>query len=142
MRRFRGSSALATLRVPRGGRGPPLVPPGSGPPPQRDKSRVLLRYVADRPLFHRGGLREAGIDIRGVKVPADLGDFFTTAQDLRDHPIEEFLCARPELGFETTGTTLTASKRVYFSRREAADFGGDGAIGLYNLGLRPEDRAV
>jgi phenylacetate-CoA ligase len=133
---------LIGANVPLRARLAPHVPRSIVPPVQRDKFRRLLRYVSERSPFYRRRFKEAGIDIRGVKVPADLGDFFTTAQDLRDHPIEEFLCDRPELGFETTGSTLTASKRVYFSRREAADFGRDGAIGLYNLGLRPEDRVV
>jgi phenylacetate-coenzyme A ligase PaaK-like adenylate-forming protein len=134
--------ALIGANVPLRARLAPHIPQWVVPTIQRDKFRRLLRYVSERSPFYRRRFKESGIDIRGVSVPADLGDFFTTAQDLRDHPIEEFLCGRPELGFETTGSTLTASKRVYFSRREAADFGRDGAIGLYNLGLRPEDRVV
>lgn len=120
----------------------PYVPRSIVPAIQREKFRRLLRYVSARSPFYRRRFKELGIDIRRVRVPEDLGDFFTTAQDLRENPVEEFLCDRPELGFETTGTTATTSKRVYFSRREAADMGRDGAIGLYNLGLRPEDRVV
>src|SRR6202171_3913078 len=130
---------LIGTNVPLRARLPPHVPPWIVPPLQRDKFRRLLRYVSERSPFYRRRFKESGIHIRGVSVPADFGAFFTTAQGLRHHPIEDFLCDRPELGFETTGTTLTASKRVYFSRREAADFGRDGAIGLYNLRLRSED---
>ena len=118
------------------------LPPSLIPGIRRGKFRRLMRYVNERSPFYRRRFKEAGIDVRGLREPADLGDFFTTAQDLRDNPVEEFLCARPELGFETTGTTATTGKRVYFSRREAADMGRDGAVGLYNLGLRPEDRVV
>ena len=114
------------------------LPPSLIPGIRRGKFRRLMRYVNERSPFYRRRFKEAGIDVRGLREPADLGDFFTTAQDLRDNPVEEFLCARPELGFETTGTTATTGKRVYFSRREAADMGRDGAVGLYNLGLRPE----
>ena len=112
------------------------------PAVRRDKFQRLMRYVADRSPFYRRRFEQAGIDARRIRDPEDLGDFFTTAQDLRDHPVEEFLCARPENGFETTGTTATTSKRVYFSRREIADTGRDGALGLYNLGLRRDDRVV
>jgi phenylacetate-CoA ligase len=109
---------------------------------RREKFRRLLRYVNEKSPFYRRRFKEAGIDIRRIREPGDLGNFFTTAQDLRENPVEDFLCARPELGFETTGTTSTTSKRVYFSRAEAADMGRDGALGLYNLGLRPDDRVV
>jgi phenylacetate-CoA ligase len=118
------------------------IPPWLVPVVRRDKFRALMRYVAQRSPFYQRRFRDLGIDPRGIRTPEDLGDFFTTAQDLRENPVEDFLCGRPELGFETTGTTATTSKRVYFSRREAADMGRDGALGLYNLGLRPEDRVV
>jgi phenylacetate-CoA ligase len=119
-----------------------LIPPAIVPYVRRDKFKHLMRYVNEKSPFYRRRFKELGIDIRGIRTPEDLGAFFTTAQDLRENPVEEFLCGRPELGFETTGTTATTSKRVYFSRREAADHGRDGALGLYNLGLRPEDRVV
>jgi phenylacetate-CoA ligase len=118
------------------------LPPSLMPRIRRSKFRALMRYVAEKSPFYRRRFREAGIDPRAIRTPEDLGDFYTTAADLRETPVEDFLCARPELGFETTGTTSTTSKRVYFSRREAADAGRDGALGLYNLGLRREDRVV
>lgn len=118
------------------------IPPSVVPAIRRGKFRRLLRYVNEKSPFYRRRFKEAGIDVERVREPGDLGDFFTTAQDLRENPVEDFLCNRPELGFETTGTTSTTSKRVFFSRREAADMGRDGALGLYNLGLRPEDRVV
>lgn len=118
------------------------IPPAAAAAIRRGKFRRLVRYVGRRSPFYRRRFAEAGIDPRGVRGPEDLCDFFTTADDLRTHPVEDFLCGRPELGFETTGTTATTSKRVYFSRREAADMGRDGALGLYNLGLRAEDRVV
>lgn len=120
----------------------PYIPHSIVQPIQHDKFRRLVRYVSARSPFYRRRFKEVGIDIRAVRVPEDLGDFFTTAEDLRGNPVEEFLCDRPELGFETTGTTATTGKRVYFSRREATEMGRDGAIGLHNLGLRPEDRVV
>jgi phenylacetate-CoA ligase len=118
------------------------LPASALPLIRRDKFRALVRHAAARSPFYRRRFKELGIDPAAVRVPEDLGDFFTTSQDLRDHPVEEFLCARPELGFETSGTTGTVSKRVYFSRREVARIGRDGAVGFYNLGLRREDRVI
>jgi phenylacetate-CoA ligase len=118
------------------------IPPSLAPVIRRSKFRHLMRYVGEKSPFYRRRFKEAGIDPRAIRTPEDLGDFFTTAQDLRENPVEQFLCGRPELGFETTGTTATVPKRVYFSRREALDNGRDGSLGLWNLGLRPEDRVV
>jgi phenylacetate-CoA ligase len=128
--------------VPRRAKLAARIPAWIVPPLRRDKFRHLMRYVSEKSPFYRRRFKELGINVRGIRTPEDLGSFFTTAQDLRENPVEDFLCARPELGFETTGTTATTSKRVYFSRREAREHGRDGAIGLYNLGLRPEDRVV
>jgi len=69
---------------------------------RRRKFVNLVRFVAARSPFYRRRFREIGLDIRAVRGPEDLGTFCTTAQDLRDNPIEEFLCGRPELAFETT----------------------------------------
>lgn len=94
------------------------------------QSRFYQRHFAGR-----------SVDPRRVRGPADLGDFYTLSTDLRDTPVEDFLCARPQAGFETTGTTAR-NKRVYFSNEEVHDIGFEGAVGLWNLGLRPEDRVV
>lgn len=106
---------------------------------QQAKFRHLVRYLARHSRFYQEKFKEYGIQPRRVRCHADLGDFFTTADDLRNRPIEDFLCARPEFGFETTGTSLGINKRVYFAYQEMVDYGRDGAVGLWNLGLRPED---
>ncbi|MGH9484430.1 MAG: phenylacetate--CoA ligase family protein, partial [Terriglobales bacterium] len=106
---------------------------------QRAKFRALVAYVAKHSRFYQEKFREHGIDWRAVRSHADLGDFFTTAEDLRSRPIEDFLCARPEFGFETTGTSMGINKRVYFSYAEMKEYGRDGAVGMWGLGMRPED---
>lgn len=106
---------------------------------QRSKLRRLVRYLGKHSRFYQQKFREHGINPRQVSCHADLGDFFTTADDLRNHPIEDFLCARPEFGFETTGTSLGVNKRVYFSYQEMMEYGRDGAVGMYNLGMRRDD---
>ncbi len=106
---------------------------------QRAKFQALVRHLGKHSKFYREKFREYGIQPNKVRCHADLGDFFTTADDLRQRPIEDFLCARPEFGFETTGTSMGVNKRVYFSYAEMVEYGRDGAVGLWNLGLRPDD---
>lgn len=106
---------------------------------QQAKFRQLVRYLAGHSRFYQRKFAEYGINPAKVRSHADLGDFFTTSDDLRNNPVEDFLCARPEFGFETTGTSMGVNKRVYFSYREMLEYGRDGAVGLWNLGLRPDD---
>src|SRR5437867_5672846 len=104
--------------------------------------RTTVRWVASRSAFYRRKFQEHRIDPAMVRCPADLGDIFTTSTDLLTHPIEDFLCDRPQLGFETTGTLSPKSKKIFFSLDEMRDLGRDGAAGLWSLGVRPEDRMV
>ena len=76
-----------------------------------------MRYAAEHQKFFARKLRERGIDPKRVRRPEDLGDIFTTPEDLRTLPAEDFLCREPELVFETTGTS-GGPKRVYFSYEE------------------------
>jgi phenylacetate-CoA ligase len=104
--------------------------------------RATVRLVAEKSAFYRRRFRELGIDPRIVRCPADLGDLYTTSQDLLTHPVEDFLCDKPHAGFETTGTLSPKSKKLYFSLDEMRDMGRDGAAGLWAYGVRPEDRVV
>lgn len=109
---------------------------------QAARFRRTVRLVAERSPFYREEFRRLGIDARGVRRPADLGDFYTTGEDLRRCGPEAFLTGRPDTAFETTGTTSPVPKRVFFSNRELSDVGRAGAIGLRHLGLRREDRVL
>lgn len=106
---------------------------------EAENFRQTVRYVAERSPFYRRRFRELGIDARLVKVPEDLGDFYTTAEDIRREP-ESFVCQKPDTAYETTGTTSKKTKRVYFSRQEVREAGWAGAVGLWGVGVRPEDR--
>src|SRR5215471_10445762 len=90
--------------IPRRARFATKLPASIVPAVRRTKFREQVRYAAEKSPFYRRKFKELGIDVRTLRTPEDLKDFFTTAQDLRENPVEEFLCARPELGFETTGT--------------------------------------
>ncbi len=100
-----------------------------------------LARVNRHSSFYRERFQAAGLNPARLQKPADLGDFYTTADDLRAQPTEAFVCAPPQMGFETTGTTAR-NKRLYFSNEEVHDIGFEGATGLWNLGLRPDDRVV
>ena len=101
----------------------------------------VVRYAAERQKFFARKLREHGIDPKRVRHPEDLGDIFTTPEDLRALPAEEFLCREPELVFETTGTS-GGPKRVYFSYEELDFAARYEAVGLYENGVRRGARVV
>ena len=50
---------------------------------QRDSFRELVRYAAQRQKFLKRKLRENGIEPGRVRHPEDLGNIFTTPEDLR-----------------------------------------------------------
>ena len=108
---------------------------------RQDSFIEVVRYAAAHQKFFARKLREAAIDPRRVRGPEDLGDIFTTPEDLRNLPAEEFLCREPELVFETTGTS-GGPKRVYFSYEELDFAARYEAAALYENGVRPGSRVV
>jgi len=126
---------------------PALVRWGKHVPPsvirriQADSFIQVVRYAAEHQKFFVRKLRDRGIDPKRVRRPEDLGDIFTTPEDLRTLPAEEFLCREPELVFETTGTS-GGPKRVYFSYEELDFAARYEAAGLYENGVRPGARVV
>src|SRR5919199_1820082 len=109
---------------------------------QRARFRRTLRLAARHSSFYREQFKKRGVDVRRINHPSELGDFFTTGEDLRAHGAESFLTGRADTAFETTGTTSPAPKRVYFSRREIDEMGRASALALHFLGLRREDRVL
>jgi phenylacetate-CoA ligase len=109
---------------------------------QRARFRRTLRLAAERSPFYREQFRQRGIDVRRITHPAQLGDFYTTGEDLRTHGAERFLTGHADTAFETTGTTSSVPKTVYFSRDEVATMGRITALWLSILGLRAEDRVL
>lgn len=108
----------------------------------REESFVeVVRYAAEHQKFFARKLRERGIDPRRVRRPEDLGDIFTTPEELRALPAEDFLCGKPDLVFETTGTS-GGPKRVYYSYEELDFAARYEAAALYENGARPGDRVV
>ncbi|MCA1814849.1 MAG: AMP-binding protein [Acidobacteria bacterium] len=109
---------------------------------QAARLRETVRLVAARSPFYREQFKRLGIDARAVRTPADLGDFYTTGEDLRAWGAEAFLTGRADTAFETTGTTSPTPKRVFFSQRELESVGLASAVGLRLLGLTRGDRVV
>jgi phenylacetate-CoA ligase len=119
-----------------------VSPPWAIEAMQRARFRRTLRLAAERSSFYREQFRRRGIDVRRIEHPSELGDFYTTGEDLGAHGAEAFLTGRADTAFETTGTTSPIPKRVFFSQRELDEMGRTSAIGLYHLGVRAEDRVL
>ncbi|MDX6444730.1 MAG: phenylacetate-CoA ligase [Blastocatellia bacterium] len=119
-----------------------LSPPWAVEAMQRARFRRTLRLAAEHSTFYRDEFRRRGIDVRRIEHPSQLGDFYTTGEDLRTHGAEAFLTGRASTAYETTGTTSPIPKRVFFSQRELDEMGRASAIGLYHLGVRAEDRVL
>jgi phenylacetate-CoA ligase len=100
-----------------------------------------VRYAASRQKFFRRKLEAAGIDPARVRCPADLGDIFTTPEDLLGLPAEDFLCRPADAVFETTGTS-GAPKRIHFGYDELDAVAYHEAGAMYKNGVRPGDRLV
>ena len=115
-------------------------------PPVIEKIRTeafgeLVRYAAVHQKFFARKLAEQNIDPKRVRRPEDLDGIFTTPEDLRTLPAEDFLCREPELVFETTGTS-GGPKRVYFSYDELDFAARYEAVALYENGVQPGARVV
>src|SRR5437899_4505494 len=95
-----------------------VSPPWAIEAMQRARFRRTLCLAAERSSFYREEFRRRGIDVRRIEHPSELGDFYTTGEDLRARGPEVFLVGRADTAFETTGTTSSMPKRLFFSRRE------------------------
>ena len=140
LRRF-AERALIGDSVPALVRWGKLVPPSLVRSIQLGAFGEMVRYAARHQKFFGRKLREKGIDPGRVRRPEDLGDVFTTPEDLLRLPPEDFLCREPQVVFETTGTS-GSPKRVYFGYDELEFAGRYEAAGLYQNGVRPGDRVV
>jgi len=118
-----------------------VLPPSLVRRIQMDGFRRVVRYAGAHQKFFARKLREAGIRADRVRRPEDLGGIFTTPEDIRALPAEDFLCREPQAVFETTGTS-GGPKRVYFGYDELDFAARYEAAAFYENGLRPGDRVV
>ena len=118
------------------------LPPGALVAMQGARFRRTLKLAAARSSFYREQFRRRGIQVERIEHPSQLGDFYTTGEDLQSHGADAFLTGRADTAFETTGTTSPVPKRVFFSTRELNAMGTASAAALYLLGLRREDTVM
>ncbi|MDD5544620.1 MAG: hypothetical protein PHX83_15750 [Acidobacteriia bacterium] len=109
---------------------------------QQSRFQAMIRYVGEHSAFYRRRFQETGIVPSRVKTPDGLDGLFTTSEDLRTHPVEDFLCAPAQIVFETTGTTSHHNKKVFFGLSEMEWMARYGAAALVHLGVTPQDRLV
>jgi hypothetical protein len=103
--------------------------------------RRTVRLAAERSRFYRDKLAASQIDPRRVRSLADLQSCETTPEDLRATAPDDFLCGRPELVVESSGTTGRVT-RVYLSHAELEYYARQGAILLALVGAGPDDRIL
>ena len=118
------------------------LPPAALAALQRTRFRHTLRLANERSRFYRDEFRRRGVRVDRIDHPSELGDFYTTGEDLRAHGPAAFLTGRPDTAFETTGTTSPLPKRVFFSQRELNAMGTTCAAALYVLGVRRGDKVL
>jgi phenylacetate-CoA ligase len=104
----------------------------------RTQFRRTVRWAGRRSSFYKQAFAQRGIRAADVRLPADLGDFFTTPEDVALRA-EDFICRPPNIVFESSGTT-GRNKRVYYSKDELESMGAVEAVGLRMVGARPDDR--
>jgi phenylacetate-CoA ligase len=117
-----------------------LLPPSIPGYLRRAAFLRTLRLARAHSPFYRDNFARHGIDIERVRGPEDLGSFYTQPEELREAP-ERFLCGRPEVAIESSGTTGHVA-RVYLSQSELDYSARQGIILRAAYGISSEDRIV
>jgi phenylacetate-CoA ligase len=102
--------------------------------------RRTVRWAAERSTFYREAFKKRGIDPRNIRRPSDLGEFFTTPDDIVNHS-KDFICRPASIVFESSGTS-GKNKQVYFGRDELEEMGQSMAAGMRMMGITREDRVA
>lgn len=103
-----------------------------------ERFRRTVRWAAAHSPFYQRAFADRGIRAGAVRTPADLGDLFTTPDDVAKDP-ESFLCEHPSIVFESSGTS-GVNKRVFYSHKEWQRIGRTVAGGFRLMGIVPGDR--
>ena len=102
--------------------------------------RYFVNYAYKNSKFYKEQFDKFNIDPRKIRAPIDLGDFYTTAEDVAERA-EELLCKDPHAVFESSGTT-GRNKRIYMSQEDLDHAGKLDGVGFALWGIEPEDRVV
>lgn len=107
---------------------------------RQNRFRQTIHWAAQHSQFYREAFRKHGIHPHQVRVPADLGDFYTTPDDVVANP-ESFICKPPSIVFESSGTS-GKNKQIYYDHAELQAMAQVDAAGLRLMGVSPEDRVA
>lgn len=102
--------------------------------------RRTVRWAGKHSAFYREQFAKRGIDPKKIHKPSDLGDFYTTPTDLVERG-QDLICKRPQIVFESSGTTGN-NKKVYFNDHEMRAMGKSTAAGLRMMGIGVDDRVA
>jgi phenylacetate-CoA ligase len=102
--------------------------------------RQVVQYAAVHSPFYREAFKVRGINASRIRKPEDLGDFYTTPDDIVARS-EDFICRPPNIVFESSGTS-GKNKRVYYGRDELEQIGKVFASGFRLMGLTKDDRVA
>ncbi len=105
-----------------------------------DAFRQTVRYAYKYSKFYKRRFDELNIDVRKIRRPSDLKDFYTMPLDIIEHA-EDFICSAPNMVFESSGTT-GRNKRVYASMEELDRIGKFNAASMLYGGIAKTDRLV
>lgn len=107
---------------------------------RRGAFRRTLRWAAHRSPYYHERLGRLGIKLENVRGPENLGSFFIEPKELRETP-ELFLCGRPYVAIESSGTTGHAS-RVFLSQKELNYNARQGILLQEVYGITRDDRVI
>jgi phenylacetate-CoA ligase len=102
--------------------------------------RQTVCWAGKHSPFYREAFAKHNINVRSVKTPADLGDFFTTSEDIIERPTD-FICQSPSIVFESSGTS-GKNKQIYYTENEMHENGIATAVGYFLMGLDRSDRVA
>ncbi len=96
--------------------------------------------AASRLPYYQDAFAKACIDVKRIRRPEDMGDFFLTS-DVVKQQAKSLVCGTPELAVESSGTSGQVS-RIYLNRAEL-EYNALRGVLLYALyGLKPDDRLL
>src|ERR1700687_3759229 len=72
------------------------LPPAALAAMQAARFRRTLKLAAERSAFYREQFHRRGIQVERIEHPAQLGDFYTTGEDLRSRGPDAFLTGRAD----------------------------------------------
>ena len=102
--------------------------------------RRTLHLTAGRSVFYKQKFARHDVNVEKVKRPEDLGNFYTEPEELREAP-EAFLCDKPEVAIESSGTTGHVA-RVFLSQQELDYNARQGILFKAIYGISSEDRVL